>query len=104
MAVRIIVTIPGDIYKLINKTLKDNKVPKPDPVNPDAVILAPQYASVEAWIDSVIENNIAPIVANQPKAPEVIAIETEILTRQEALRVLCKIVTNVVKEETTPTP
>ncbi len=92
--VEIVITIPGSVYAALDEARKANKVPRQDPSNPEVTIIAPQFASVEEFIEGVVEQNIAPVLAQQPTA-EVKAIQAQIAALEEQARVASKTVRSV---------
>lgn len=80
--VDIVITIPGSIYAALDEERKTKKVPRPDPSNPENTIFGPEFASVEAFVEAVVEENIAPVVRQRPSA-EVQAIQAQIAALQQ---------------------
>lgn len=95
--VEITISIPKDVYDAVESVLDSNKVPKQDPTNPKRTIVEPEFATVEAWIEKVVEDNIAPITSRMPSPPDVAAIEAEIAARQQQIATMRKSVAQVRK-------
>ena len=91
----IVISIPEAVYKAVDAALKANKVQRPDPNNPDRFFLEPVQPSVEAFLEDIIENNIAPVVRGAVASPEIAAIEAEIAAKQKLLEQSRKAITGV---------
>ena len=94
--VNIIITIPGSVYAALDEARKANKAPKQDPNNPEVTIIAPQFASVEEFIEAIVEQNVAPVLQQQPSA-EVKAIQAQIAQLEQQQRGLMKATAGVRK-------
>jgi hypothetical protein len=85
----ITVTIPKSVYDTLDAVRKQNTQPQPDPNNPEGWIVRPRFASVEDWLEQLIEESIAPIVQQVP-SPEVAAIRAAIEAKQAELKAASK--------------
>jgi hypothetical protein len=81
----ITISIPEAVYQAVDAALKANKVQRPDPNNPDRLFLEPVQPSVEAFLEDIIEKNIAPVVRGAVVSADVVAIEAEIAAKQKEL-------------------
>jgi DNA-binding IclR family transcriptional regulator len=98
--VDIIITIPGALYAALDEQRKKALVPQPHPDNPEAHIMAPQFASVEAFVERMVEEQLAPLAERLGVAePGVEAIKAAIAQKQKELAAALRPVKGVRRAE-----
>lgn len=95
--VEITITIPQSVHDALDALRKQNKVPKQDPNNPEATIFAPMFPSVEAWIEQVVDDNIAPILLQQAPSAAVQQLRDQMTVLETQIRTAAKPTKGVVR-------
>lgn len=82
--VQITISIPERVYEALETARKQNTAPKQHPDNPEAVIVAPVFSSVEEWLQMLIDRQLAPYAAQVP-SDEQKALAEEIAAKTKQL-------------------
>jgi hypothetical protein len=97
--VEIHIHMPQRVYDILDTAIGNNRATRVDPTNPKRQITEPIFPSVEAWIENVVDQNVAPVLRQHAPPADTTALEAQMRELQAQIDKASKAVLQVTRTE-----